>query len=91
MFYIVSYDIPDDKRRVKIAKLMEDFGDRVQYSVFECLLDNELLEKMISRINKIVVEEDDSIRIYPLCTGCEKNIKIIGKGDISKIEDIYVV
>ncbi|MEW6376162.1 MAG: CRISPR-associated endonuclease Cas2, partial [Thermodesulfobacteriota bacterium] len=43
MFYVVSYDIPDDQRRIKIAKILEDFGDRVQYSVFECLLEQDLL------------------------------------------------
>ncbi|MFZ5570182.1 MAG: hypothetical protein ACOZF0_07245 [Thermodesulfobacteriota bacterium] len=30
MFYLVSYDIPDDKRRLKIAKTIKDFGDRVR-------------------------------------------------------------
>ncbi|GAH67947.1 unnamed protein product, partial [marine sediment metagenome] len=32
MFYIISYDIPDDKRRQEIAKILLNFGDRVQYS-----------------------------------------------------------
>jgi len=55
MFYLVSYDIPDDKRRTKLAKTIKDFGDRVQYSVFECLLDKSLLDKMTDRIDKIIV------------------------------------
>ena len=46
MFYLVSYDIPDDKRKTKLAKTIKDFGDRVQYSVFECLLNKSLLDKM---------------------------------------------
>ncbi|MFV9692093.1 MAG: CRISPR-associated endonuclease Cas2 [Desulfobacteria bacterium] len=66
MFYLVSYDIPDDKRRTKLAKIIKDFGDRVQYSVFECLLDKSLLDKMTDRIDKIIVEKEDSVRIYPL-------------------------
>lgn len=36
MLYLISYDIAVDKRRTKIAKLLEGFGQRVQYSVFEC-------------------------------------------------------
>ena len=32
--YVISYDIPDDKRRKKIADLLEGYGQRVQYSVF---------------------------------------------------------
>lgn len=45
MFYLVSYDIPETRRRTKLAKILEDFGDRVQYSVFECILDEKLLGK----------------------------------------------
>ena len=35
MHYTVAYDITDDKRRNKVAKILKDFGKRVQYSVFE--------------------------------------------------------
>lgn len=38
MFVVVSYDIKNDKRRRKVMKLMEGYGERVQYSVFECHL-----------------------------------------------------
>src|SRR6185436_13646804 len=39
MLILVSYDIPDDRRRTKLANALKDFGERVQYSVFEFLLD----------------------------------------------------
>ena len=54
--------------------LLRTYGDRVQYSVFECLLDKNLLDKMADRINKILIEKEDSIRIYCLCANCEKEI-----------------
>lgn len=91
MLYLVSYDLPDTRRRTKLAKTLEDFGDRVQYSVFECILDEHLLKKMTARINKIILPKDDSVRIYTLCRSCEKVIKIIGQGKVSKIEDVYIV
>lgn len=91
MFYLVSYDIPETRRRTKPAKILEDFGDRVQYSVFECILDEKLLGKMIKRIQEIIIAEDDSIRIYSICAGCEKRIEVMGKGKVSKIENIYVI
>ncbi|HQU32622.1 MAG: CRISPR-associated endonuclease Cas2 [Planctomycetia bacterium] len=91
MFYIVSYDIPDTTRRTKLAKALEDFGDRVQYSVFECILDDDLLAKMMSRINKIIAEEFDRVRIYALCAKCEGVIKVLGQGKVTKNEDIYIV
>jgi CRISPR-associated protein Cas2 len=41
MRVVVSYDISDDKRRRKVAQIMEGYGYRVQYSVFECDLDKK--------------------------------------------------
>jgi CRISPR-associated protein Cas2 len=52
MNYIISYDIPDTKRRTKIAKTLLDFGDRVQYSVFEAELTDELYCKMRRRLKR---------------------------------------
>ncbi len=90
MFYIVSYDIPDDKKRDKIAKVMLDFGTRVQYSVFECILDNKLLQKMINKLERIVSDED-SVRIYALCAKCEGVAKVFGKGEISKDKNVFIL
>ena len=54
-FYLVSYDIPDDKRRVRVFKLMRGWGERVQYSVFCCQLNPrerlELIEELKTRMN----------------------------------------
>ena len=91
MLYLISYDIPDTPRRTKIAKILDDFGDRVQYSVFECLIDRELLDKMMIRLQKVAKEAEDSIRIYALCRDCEKVIKIIGQGEVSKEEKYYIL
>ena len=91
MLYLVSYDIPDDRRRIKLAKTLKDFGDRVQYSVFECLLDRELLEEMEARIVKIIDEKEDSIRVYSLCAGCEKVIAIFGQGEVSHEEEVCIL
>lgn len=92
MLYLVSYDIPDDGRRTKLAKALKDFGGRVQYSVFECLLDNrELFDRMRARIVKIINEKEDSVRVYSLCAGCEKVIAIIGLGEVTKDEDVYIL
>jgi CRISPR-associated protein Cas2 len=90
LFYIVSYDIPDDKRRIKVAKILLDFGERVQYSVFECIMDDKLVEKMTSRLSKIITAED-SVRIYALCAKCEKAIIVIGSGEITKDENVFIL
>lgn len=90
MFYIVSYDIPNNKTRNKIAKIMLDFGARVQYSVFECNMDDKLLEKMTQKISKLISDKD-SVRIYALCGKCDKLVKILGTGEVSKDKDVYIL
>ncbi len=91
MFYLVSYDISDNKRRRKLAEILLDYGDRVQYSVFECILDKKLLDKMVGRIYKTVSEDEDSVRIYALCAGCVKDIAVIGYGEVSRDKDVYII
>lgn len=91
MFYIVSYDIPDNRIRTKVAKTMLDFGTRVQYSVFECIIqDEKLLEKMISKLSKMVSDKD-SVRIYALCAKCEKVVKVFGGGEVTKDENVFIL
>ena len=67
MFYVISYDITDNKRRNKIAKLLEGFGERVQHSVFECEFDDKKKEEYLTkRIEKIMNTDEDTIRIYKI-------------------------
>jgi CRISPR-associated protein Cas2 len=91
MFYVVSYDISDTPRRTKIANILEDFGDRVQYSVFECLLEPNLLEEMVGRLGKVVKADEDSVRVYALCGNCEKLIEVMGQGEVGKEKRCYIV
>lgn len=53
-FYLISYDIPDDKRRGKIAHLLEGYGERVQYSVFEVWATDKELEKLAGQLRRLV-------------------------------------
>ena len=91
MFYIVSYDIPDDRKRSRVAKTMLDFGSRVQYSVFECIInDDKALERMIAKLSKLISEED-SIRIYALCAKCERAVRVLGSGQVIKDENVFIL
>jgi CRISPR-associated protein Cas2 len=91
MFYLVTYDIPDDNRRLRLAKALKDFGERVQYSVFECLLEEKLATAMLERIKKEIVEEEDRVRVYQLCEACTKTVKIFGEGVLTEDPEVYIV
>jgi CRISPR-associated protein Cas2 len=90
MLYIVSYDITDDKKRLRISKTLRDFGTRVQYSVFECIINDKDLEKMTAKISRIISEED-SVRVYTLCAKCKGVVKIFGRGKLTEDEDVYII
>jgi CRISPR-associated protein Cas2 len=66
LLYLVTYDIPSDKRRKKVSDLLEGYGQRVQYSVFECRLESAKYEELKTRLKKRVNLEEDSVRFYPL-------------------------
>lgn len=77
--YVISYDISNNKRRRKIARLMENYGTRVQYSVFECRLTKERYEELYSRLAELMEDDHEgSIRFYHLCANCVERTVTIG-------------
>lgn len=91
MFYVISYDITDDKRRNKVAKILESYACRVQYSVFEIICNEEIIEKITYELKNVIKENEDSIRIYSLCNSCVKRVIVFGAGEITKEIEVYVV
>ncbi len=82
MKYVISYDISSDRLRRKVSRIMEDYGRRVQYSVFECELDNKRLKKLYKKLVDITLQmQEGSIKFYPLCASCSEKILTIGTYD----------
>lgn len=80
VFVVISYDIPDDKRRLKVAKLLLDYGgQRVQWSVFECYITSRNLDRLRGRLHEVFNVEQDSIRFYLLCDACQPRVVFLGK------------
>jgi len=75
-FVAVSYDIPDDRRRNRVCKLLKDYGERVQYSVFECMLRPNDLKRMQERLKPLLVPEEDDVRFYRLCQTCRRKATV---------------
>ena len=81
MLYLVSYDVSDDGRRRRVMEACKDFGRRVQYSVFECNLDEGGLGELLGRLDFEIDPATDSCRFYRLCEACAGVVRILGKGD----------
>lgn len=91
MLILVSYDIPDDRRRTKLAHALKDFGKRVQWSVFECELTAEQVDRLRERVLRRIDEAEDSVRFYPLCSGCRERVEVHGLGVAPEDPQVYVV
>ena len=62
---------------IRLVKLMESIGTRMNYSVFECMLAEIQYKNMCKRLTKLVIKKEDWINIYPLCTECYARIEYI--------------
>ena len=76
---VVSYDIVDDKRRARVAKVLSDVGSRVQFSVFELDVNPERLSVCLDKVKAVIDPTEDSVRVYGLCQRCAGTIMTFGK------------
>ncbi len=83
-FLVVSYDIPSNRRRYKVMKIVEGFGTRVQYSVFECNLKPREIDDLRNRLKKLI-DTEDSVRFYFL--GAEDVKRIERLGDARTVDE----
>ena len=89
--YLVTYDIPSDKRRKKVSDLLEGYGKRVQYSVFECVLEPNKFVELKTRLKKRVNLEEDSIRFYPLSKHTLNQVETWGGVPLTPIPGSFIV
>ncbi len=87
---VISYDIVDDTRRSKVAKVLLDYGERVQYSVFEITI-LEKIPEIKERVSRFIDRKEDNIRYYMLCRGCENKKTVIGHEKAMSNDSDYLV
>ena len=58
---LVAYDVVDDRRRTRLAKVLESYGDRIQYSVFLVDLTPAQEVRMRAKVRSVIDERDDSV------------------------------
>lgn len=92
MFYLVCFDIVDDRARQRVVKSLKSYGERVQKSVFECPnLTEEKFLKMKNRLEDLIDSGEDTVRYYPLCRSCLKNVEYTGIGMAPNPEKYRIV
>jgi CRISPR-associated protein Cas2 len=84
MNILVTYDIADTESRAgarrlrKVAIVCKDYGQRVQFSVFECEIDEMQFEVFRSKLLKVIDVKMDSLRFYKLMGGRDRAVESYG-------------
>lgn len=92
--YLVCYDIADDKRLRKVFKTCRNYGDHLQYSVFECDLNTSEAVKLERELNEIINAAQDQvlfISLGPAESRGTREIRALGQPYIKLDEACYVV
>jgi CRISPR-associated protein Cas2 len=92
LFYLVCFDIVDDRIRYRVVKILKEYGHRVQKSVFECsrLSEAQFLQ-MMHRIEDRIDHSVDSVRYYALCKDCVRRVEFSGLGETPQAVAFRVV
>ena len=93
---LITYDVNTEtsagkKRLRKVAKQCQNYGQRVQNSVFECILDPALLKQLQHQLEEIIDPEKDSLRYYNLGNEWEKRVEHVGAKKSINLEGPLIV
>ncbi len=90
-FYVIAYDVTDDRRRLKVARNLEAVAERVQGSVFEGWLTDAELERLLKKVKKTLKGGEDSLRVYLLCAACREKVRTDGQGRVTPAPCVRIV
>ncbi|UQZ85493.1 CRISPR-associated endonuclease Cas2 [Paenibacillus konkukensis] len=83
MLVLITYDVSTvsgagQRRLRKVSKLCQNYGQRVQHSVFECIVDATQLTVLKLKLLDVIDPEQDSLRIYQLGNNYKNKVEHIG-------------
>lgn len=81
MRLVVAYDVSDDGRRARLAAKLAMWGDRVQKSVFECLLDDDTFEGFVEELDGLIDPARDVVHLYRQCRPCRDAVVVLGTAE----------
>ncbi len=96
MLVLVSYDVKTsdpggNKRLRRVARACTDYGQRVQFSVFECLIDPAQWTVLRQRLFDEIDHKTDSLRFYFLGSNWRNKVEHVGAKESIDMEDILLI
>jgi CRISPR-associated protein Cas2 len=74
-WYLVCYDVREAKRLRRVAKHLEGYGERMQYSIFRCWLGGVQMQRLKWELTELLEPEDD-LMFIPLCSRCVAGLEV---------------
>ena len=93
MNFLITYNVSNDKRRTKLSIHLDKYGTRVNYSVYECELNQTKLDKLLYEIElkKLINKKYDSLRFYHICKNCKpKCFELTRRADPFEEREMFV-
>lgn len=96
MYLLITYDVstvtPEGQRRLRqVARICQNYGQRVQNSVFECLVDPSQLALLKHELLATIDEATDSLRIYQMGKNYRSQISCYGKTTSYEVEGELII
>lgn len=90
-YYLILYDIADNKRRTALFKLLESYGASYQFSVFEARLDQTRRATLRHAIKDIIDTAEDRVAIVRVCEGCRGKAELFGTQETVICQHVIVI
>jgi CRISPR-associated protein Cas2 len=96
MLVLITYDVNTEtplgrKRLRRVAKQCVNYGQRVQNSVFECVMDAAKCREVQHKLEQIIDKDKDSLRFYNLGNNYKSKIVHIGAKESFDVEDTIII
>lgn len=88
---LVCYDISRDGARARVAAYLQQWGDRIQRSVFVCVVAPEELNDMVSRVEEMIDPTTDAVHLLPTCAACWSRLIARGQADATLDKPYWAV
>lgn len=91
MLRLVAYDVANARRLRKVSEVCKDYGLRIEYSVFECDLEEQVFQTFWSRLLELIDPEEDRLISYRICAGCVADIRSAGVVERPRKVLLYII
>ena len=91
MKYLITYEIENNKRRKKVSDELEEYGYRVNFSVFECELNKTKMKNLVKKLEELIDKKKDSLRFYHVCENCvPKSFELCNREEIFEKREYFI-